>query len=241
MYVSVLIPAFNERARLEPTLQAISQALSEQSWEWELLVADDGSVDGTAQLVEAFASQSPVVRLLRSDHNQGKGAALARAAAQSSGQYLVYCDADLPVDAARLVELIAPLESGRADVVMVSRWMDSSPPVLGAPASRRLLSWLFRWWVAPLLPAGLSDSQCGFKAFRGDAARELFACLETAGFAFDLELLCRASARGLRCLELPLQVQHVVGSRVRPVIDSLRMVAAVLRIAFKQYSGSYRS
>ena len=240
MYLSVLIPAFNEQQRIELTLAALVTFLSASDWDWELLVADDGSDDDTAAVVAARAQHEPRVRVLRSDQNQGKGAALRRAAAASSGEFVIYCDADLPVAAEHIPALLAPLLRDEADVVLVSRWMPTAPPVRGVPASRRLLSFLFRIVALPLVPAGVSDSQCGFKGFRGEIARALFAQLETRGFAFDLELLCRARAQSLRLQELPLPVQHVVGSTVRPLRDSQRMVAEVVKILVSRLLGSYR-
>jgi dolichyl-phosphate beta-glucosyltransferase len=240
MYLSVLIPAFNEQKRIEPTLRSLVGFLSASQWDWELLVADDGSSDATADLVASFAEGEPRVVVLRGASNQGKGAALRRAAAASTGEFVVYSDADLPVSADFLPELIEPLEHGVADLVLVSRWMVDAPAVRGVTAPRRLLSAIFRLLVMPLVPAGVTDSQCGFKGFRGDVARDLFSQLDTNGFAFDLELLCRARARSLRVQERPFPVQHVVGSTVRPLRDSLRMLVEVTRIIISRLLGSYR-
>ena len=234
MYLSVLIPAYNERKRILPTLNALVGFLSTSDWEWELFVSDDGSTDDTASVVGSFAEREPRVVVLRSDKNEGKGSALRRAAAVSTGEFVIYCDADLPVSAEHLPSLLGPLEQGEAELVLVSRWMSAAPPVRDVTVFRRVLSAVFR------LPAGVTDSQCGFKGFRGEVARELFAELETDGFAFDLELLCRARARALRVRELPLPVQHVVGSTVRPLLDSLSVVGEIARILVARLLGRYR-
>jgi len=240
MYLSVLIPAFNEQKRIEPTLRSLVGFLSASAWDWELIVADDGSSDATADLVASFAEGEPRVLLLRVASNQGKGAALRRAAGVSSGEFVVYSDADLPVAAEFLPELIEPLEQGVADLVLVSRWMAHAPPVRGVTAPRRMLSAVFRLLAMPLVPAGVTDSQCGFKGFRGDVARQLFSQLETNGFAFDLELLCRARARALRVQERPFPVQHVVGSTVLPLRDSLRMLLQVTKIIISRQLSGYQ-
>ncbi len=240
MYLSVLIPAYNERKRILPTLNALVGFLSTSDWEWELFVSDDGSTDDTASVVGSFAEREPRVVVLRSDKNEGKGSALRRAAAVSTGEFVIYCDADLPVSAEHLPSLLGPLEQGEAELVLVSRWMSAAPPVRDVTVFRRVLSAVFRLLAFPVVPAGVTDSQCGFKGFRGEVARELFAELETDGFAFDLELLCRARARALRVRELPLPVQHVVGSTVRPLLDSLSVVGEIARILVARLLGRYR-
>jgi dolichyl-phosphate beta-glucosyltransferase len=239
MYLSVLIPAFNEQQRIEPTLERFVAFLDASGWQYEVLVADDGSSDDTAAVVERCAVNHGAIRLLRGDGNQGKGAALRRAAAASQGEWLVYCDADLPVEPSHLPTLLEPLSDGRADLVLVSRWMQGAPAVSGVPLARRLLSFVFRLLVLPVKPRGVSDTQCGFKGFRGAVGRELFERLRIDGFAFDLELLCRARRRNLRVCELALPVRHVVGSTVRPLNDSLATVRDIALIFLRALMGHY--
>jgi dolichyl-phosphate beta-glucosyltransferase len=239
MYLSVLIPAFNEQHRIEPTLERFTAFLDASGWQYELLVADDGSSDDTAAVVERCAARNSAIRLLRGADNQGKGAALRRAAAASEGEWLVYCDADLPVEPTYLPTLLEPLTAGNADLVLVSRWMRGAPPVSGVPLARRLLSLVFRLLVLPVKPRGVSDTQCGFKGFRGAVGRELFAQLQIDGFAFDLELLCRARRRGLTVREVALPVRHVVGSTIRPLSDSLLMVRDIAVIFLRALLGRY--
>jgi len=239
MYLSVLIPAFNEQQRIEPTLEHFVAFLDSSGWQYELLVADDGSGDETAAVVRRFAEQHPAVRLLPGELNRGKGAALRRAAAESRGDWLVYSDADLPVEPGDLPTLLAPLLAASAEVVLVSRWLQGSAGVAGVPWARRVLSRVFRWVVLPIKPPGVTDTQCGFKGFRGDVGRQLFAALETDGFAFDLELLCRAHGRGHRVTEVALPVHHAVGSTIRPVRDSLAMVRDIAKILLGSLMGRY--
>jgi len=239
MYLSVLIPAFNEQQRIEPTLERFVVFLDDSGMEYELLVADDGSSDDTAAVVESFALQHNSVRLLRDERNLGKGASLRRAAAASLGEYLVYSDADLPVDPCHLPTLLERLAQGDADLVLVSRWMSGAPQVVGVPLARRMLSLLFRLVALPLKPPGVTDTQCGFKGFRGDVGRELFAQLQIDGFAFDLELLCRAHRQGRRVTELALPVRHAVGSTIRPLSDSVTMARDVMLVFLRSMMGRY--
>jgi len=239
MYLSVLIPAFNEQRRIEPTLERFVVFLDDSGLDYELLVADDGSSDDTAAVVASFAQQHKSVRLLRDDRNLGKGAALRRAALESRGEYLVYSDADLPVEPHHLTTVLERLAEGDTDLVLVSRWMSGAPPVLGVPLARRMLSLLFRIVAMPLKPPGVTDTQCGFKGFRGDVARELFAQLQIDGFAFDLELLCRAHRQGHRVTELALPVRHAVGSTIRPLSDSVAMARDVMMIFLRAMMGGY--
>jgi len=237
MKLSVIIPAYNEEARILPTLQRFGETLATRHPALEVLVGDDGSLDYTSEVVEEFCGDHRWCKLIRRENNLGKGATLRELVAQTEGDIVVYSDADMPVDPEHFVQLLDPIQSGRADLVQVSRWLTDSPRVEEVPAMRVVISQLFRLATLPVKPRGITDSQCGCKALRGELARELFPRLTINGFAFDLELLLLAQQRNCTLLEVPLPVRHVTGSSIQPVQDSLGMVRDLLRIQWASWTG----
>lgn len=240
MHLSVVIPAYNEEHRILPTLARFDEWLSAQGWSYELLVADDGSEDGTVDAVRAFGEDHPGVRVSPQARNQGKGQALKRVVAETTGDYVLYTDADLPVDPAALPWFLRPLETNAFDLVIASRWVPGAPPPDDVPAGRALISKSFRLLMRPFVLNGVADTQCGFKAFRGDVARELFRQLTIDRFAFDVELIYLAQRAGYRIKEVPVQIHHAEGSTVRPVRDSLDTLRDLARIKWNDQRGRYR-
>jgi dolichyl-phosphate beta-glucosyltransferase len=225
--LSVIIPAYNERDRLPPTLRATVAFLRTRDYSWEIIVSDDGSRDGTSAIVARFAEDEPAVRLVVLPVNRGKGAAVRAGVAASRGSLVLICDADMATPIEQVESLIDALDSG-ADLAIGSR------AAAGATAKRtpvralagRVFSWALRLMAGPAV-AGIRDTQCGFKLLRGDQARALFATLTIDGFAFDVELMMRASH--LRILEVPVEWREIPGSKVSLVRDSVRMLRDVAR------------
>ena len=156
--------------------------------------------------------------------------------AETKGDIVLYTDADLPVDPLDFHQLIDPISSGEADLVQVSRWLDESPKVVNLPLYRNVISQLFRLAIKIMKPKGITDTQCGCKAFNGNLARKIFSNLVIDGFAFDVELLLFAQAIGSSILEVPLQVKYIEGSSVRPIHATLTMIRDLLRIKWKTSS-----
>ncbi len=239
MYLSVVIPAYNEARRILPTLARFDEWLSAQGWPYEVLVADDGSTDGTVDLVRAFGADHPAVRVSPQDTNRGKGYALKRGVTETAGAFVLYTDADLPVDPAALPWFIAPLETGGYDLTIASRWVPGAPPPEGVPPSRAAISTTFRLLMRPFILNGVADTQCGFKAFRGPVARHLFPQLTIDRFAFDVELIYLAQRAGYRIKEVPVCIHHAEGSTVHPLRDSLDTLRDLVRIKLNDRRGLY--
>lgn len=237
MKLSVIIPAYNEEARILPTLQRFGETLASSIPDLEVLVGDDGSGDNTAEVVSAFCVDHHWCRLVSRQSNQGKGAILRELVAETTGDIVIYSDADMPVDPEYFPRLFGPICDGAADLVQVSRWLSDSPTVEHVPPLRVLISQAFRLATLPIKPAGLTDTQCGCKALRGELARDLFSRLAIDGFAFDLELLLLAQARDCTILELPLPVRHVIGSSIQPFQDSLTMVRDLVKLQWSTWTG----
>ena len=231
---SVVIPAFNEASRLPRYLEEVVSSLGTRGEPWELIVVDDGSTDGTADVVAATGARCPEVRLLRQPTNQGKGAAVRAGMLAARGAWRLFADADGATPIAELKRLEAALSAG-ADVAIGSRALAAAGIVVRARPHRVLAGRAFNALAERLGLAGVHDSQCGFKAFTAAAADDLFSRLATAGFGFDVELLLRARARGWRVVEVPVNWEDQPASKVGVLTDGPRMlwqiVAAWRRVA----------
>ena len=227
--LSVVIPAYDEAARLPPSIERVLEYLRESGRSHELIVVDDGSKDSTVATVEAMNRDGAGIRLVRHQVNLGKGAAVRTGVLASTGDMVLFTDADLstPIEDAEL--LIAALMEG-ADVAIGSRALNRHLVEVHQPFYRESMGRVFNLFVQALLLPGLHDTQCGFKAFRGDVARTLFQELESTGFDFDPEVLYRARRQGLVIREIPVHWRNSPDTRVSAVSDSARMFSALFRI-----------
>jgi dolichyl-phosphate beta-glucosyltransferase len=210
---SVVIPAFNEVPRLPRYLDEIVAYFEGRGEPYEVIVVDDGSTDGTAAVVEGRARQFPAVRVLRLEHNSGKGAAVRAGMLAARGEYRLFADADGATPIAELKRLEPALAAG-ADVAIGSRVLVDPAVSVATRPYRVTAGRAFNWLVARLGLRSVADSQCGFKAFTGAAAKRLFGQLRTRGFGFDVELLLKAQAVGYRIVEVPVNWADQAGSKV---------------------------
>ena len=239
--ISYVIPAYNESARLGATLDAILDYLREAGLRGEIIVIDDGSTDSTADVVSGYAATHPQVRLLRNAVNRGKGHSVRRGALAADGQVVLFCDADGSTPVSETAKVLAPLDAGEADVAIASRELPGSRLERPQPWRRRFIGGVFRWLVRLIAIGGYRDTQCGFKAFRRDAAQAIFSRQTLDGFAFDVELLFIARRLGCRVAEVPVRWLDSQDSRVDPLRDSLRMLRDLFRIRLRALAGAYRA
>lgn len=233
MHLSVVIPAYNEEERLGESLRRILEFLDTRDGAFEILVVDDGSIDGTAQVAGNFPS--PPVRLLRQSENRGKGAALKKGVLDSRGDWVLLCDADLstPIEDVKTLES----RSDDAEVILGSRAVADSDITKHQPIYRELMGKTFNTILRMLALVKEKDTQCGFKLIRGDVARKLFAELSIERFAFDVELVCLARDGGYRVVEQGVRWEDSPISRVHPIRDSLSMFGDVLRLRLRRLLG----
>ena len=227
--LSVIIPAYNERGRLGGTLDAIQDWASRAAVACEVVVVDDASTDGTSELASGGAWSPLTIRLLRNDRNRGKGFSVRTGMLAAGGSNLLMCDADQSAPIAEVEKLLPWLDRG-FDVVIGSRDMPDS--VLDPPQApvRRLLAWAFRSLRRRLLLPGLRDTQCGFKLFRADVAREVFSIQTVEGWVFDCEVLGLADRLGHRIKEVGILWRNHPHSRVKPIREAPAALAALWRV-----------
>jgi len=237
-----VIPAFNEARRIAATLGAATGYLRDRDIEGEVIVVDDGSEDDTAGLVTRYAEEHPAppVRLARNGANRGKGYSVRHGILEAEGDVVLFTDADGSTPITEAPKLLGVLASGEADVAIGSRELPESDLALPQPRHRRVMGWVFRNLVRLLVVRGFRDTQCGFKAFGRDVAREVFGRQTLHGFAFDVEVLFIARRLGYRVAEVPVRWLDSRHSRVRVGRDSLRMFLDLFRIRLRALRGRYR-
>ena len=227
--VSIVIPAYNEALRLPSSLDRIERFATEQQLKLEVIVVDDGSRDGTAEVVSQRVARWPQLRLLQAERNAGKGAAVRLGMSAARGRYRVFSDADLSVPIDDLEKLLRPLREG-AGVAIASRALKDSEIELHQPWYRETMGKIFNKLVRLFVLGGVHDTQCGFKAFTAEVAQRVFPPLQTHGFGFDVEILYRAQRAGYRIVEVPTRWINSPQSRVHPIRHSLAMFLEVLAI-----------
>lgn len=245
--LSVVIPAYNEERRLPATLGRVLDYLAQQPYTAEVIIADDGSSDGTATYVDRQLDAHHNLFLLRLDH-RGKGYAVRAGAMMARGDYVLLCDADLAVPIEEWDRLRVQLENG-FDVVIGSR-EGLGARRLGEPWYRHVMGRVFNMIVRLLAVGGIQDTQCGFKALRRAVAQDLFRRVRIYGddaprvngaavTAYDVELLYLAVRRGYRVAELPVPWRYGEETKVSPLRDSWRNLRDVLKVRWFALRGSY--
>jgi len=227
IYLSIIIPVYNEESRIGSTLEQVAAFLNRWPNTWEVVVADDGSTDGTAQIVGQFVAEHAGMRLLSLPH-RGKGWAVKNGMLAAKGQYRLFCDADLSVPIEQ-VERLLPGQGGDTDVAVGSREAPGAKRY-DEPQRRHLMGRLYNAMVRWLAIRGLKDTQCGFKCFRGEIVPQLFQKQTIDGFGFDVEILFLAQRAGLVLQEIGVDWYYRERSKVRPLHDTIAMTRDLLKI-----------
>ncbi len=229
IHLSIVIPAFDEEKRLGPSLKEIRRYLAGQPFQAEIIVVDDGSTDQTSAVAREGLTGFPGFRLIRLETNRGKGCAVRTGILASSGDIVLFTDADLATPIEELDKFLPGLDEG-CDVVIGSRAIPGSDIRVRQARPRQAMGKFFNRLVRLFILKDFRDTQCGFKAFRRPAALNLFSRLETSGFAFDVEILVLAGKLGYRVAEVPVVWRHSPPSRVRIVRSSWQMLKELWRI-----------
>jgi dolichyl-phosphate beta-glucosyltransferase len=231
--LSIVIPAFNEAEGIEETLRIVIGQLERQPHAFEVLVVDDGSTDATAAIAEACAGACPTLRVIRQPRNLGKGAGVKRGMLEARGLYLFFMDADLAVPIEDLAGAVAALIGGPEPIVIGSRRFHGARIERPQPWVRQTLGSGFTLLARLLISPAIVDFTCGFKGFRRDEARILFALQRCSDWAFDAEILYLARLMDMPVRQYPVRWRHHKNSRVRFPRDIYRTLAALVRIRWR--------
>ncbi|HDD54948.1 MAG TPA: glycosyltransferase family 2 protein [Chloroflexi bacterium] len=235
-FLSLIIPAYNEEARLPDTLQKAGAFLCEQPYTAEILVVDNNSTDQTAEIILDFSSQYKFIKGLF-ERNPGKGAAVRCGMQQARGEYLFMCDADLSMPIEEINQFLPPRLEG-FQVAIASREAPGSIRY-DEPLSRHLGGRLMNWLIQLFILPGLNDTQCGFKCFTRESARDLFGKQTLDGWSFDIELLYMARQRGYKIVEVAIPWIFHQESKVHAVRDALQILLDIRTIRKNHIQGMY--
>ena len=235
---SIILPAYNESARITATLDKILAHSTERGWNVEVIVVNDGSSDRTAAIVLEYAKKHAVLRLLENPGNRGKGFSVRNGMLHAKGDILLFSDADLSSPIEEADKLFAAILNG-ADIAIGSRWIDSRLQIRKQPLHRRIFGRIFNLALRAILGLQFKDTQCGFKAFTRRSAQAIFPQQKIERWGFDPELLYLARKFGFTVSEVPVTWSHREGTRIHPLRDGVRMFVELLRIRWYALKGNY--
>jgi dolichyl-phosphate beta-glucosyltransferase len=238
--ISFVIPAYNESNRIRPTLDEMLRYSHERNWDVEIIVVDDGSRDDTAEIIREYGKAHPQIRLIENPGNHGKGYSVRNGMLHAHGSICLFTDADLSSPISEAQHLFDAIDSG-ADIAIGSRWLRAELQTERQPLYRQLLGRIFNLVLRVVLGLNFADTQCGFKAFRRDAAQKIFPLQRIERWGFDPEILFLARKLGFAVEEVPVVWAHSEGTRLHPFRDGLRMFVEVLHIRWNSIKGVYKS
>lgn len=238
--VSVVIPAYNESGRLPLTLDRILAYFENQQMLSlvEVLVVDDGSRDNTAEIVNGYAKKAGKVGLVKNPGNRGKGYAVRNGMLHATGEWVLFTDADLSAPIEELPKLMDAIRREDASVAIGSRALDRSLVEVHQNPGREIAGRTFNLLLRLMLDLRYCDTQCGFKLFRRDVAKEVFSRQKLDGFSFDVEDLVIAHRLGFKTVEVPVIWRNVEGSKVT-LLRGLQSFSDLLRIRWGLTLGRY--
>jgi glycosyltransferase involved in cell wall biosynthesis len=239
-FLTVVVPAFNEGARLGHALESIRSYLTAKSFTAELIVVDDGSRDETPELLAACARDFPSLRVLRNERNRGKGYTVRRGVLAAQGALVAFADADLSAPIEELDKLLLALESAGADAAVGSRALKRELIGVHQPWFRELGGRLFNLLVRLFTGLKVRDTQCGLKLFRRAATRRAFEQQRVEGFGFDPELLFLIERFGGKVVEVPVRWNDNPATKVHFLRDATRMALELVLLRWRWWRGHYR-
>jgi dolichyl-phosphate beta-glucosyltransferase len=235
---SIVIPAYNESARLGATLEKVLAYVHGQGWDAEIIVVNDGSRDNTADIVRTFAAKNAALRLLENPGNRGKGYSVRNGMLSARGRIVLFSDADLSSPIEEAPKLFKALEAG-ADIAIGSRWLRAETQTQRQPLHRQLFGRVFNLLLRITLGLQFKDTQCGFKAFKQPAVQAIFPLQKIERWGFDPEILFLARKFGFKVQEISVAWGHSGDTRINPLVDGFRMFQEMLRIRWYALTGNY--
>ncbi len=239
IYLSLIIPAFNEKARIGKSLERILSFLRSQPYRSEVIIVDDGSQDQTGDFVKERYGNNNGVRTHQQPQNLGKGKAVKEGMLLGNGEYLFFSDADLSVPIETLPDFLTQLENN-CDVTIGTRRQPGATIEVRQPLYREFLGKMYTRLTNWILGLRVTDFTCGFKGFRRNAALELFSRQRLKNWSFDAEILYLAQLNGFRVREVPVRWRNDQATKVRLWRDILSSFLELLQIRFYDSQGKYR-
>ncbi len=237
-YLSVIVPAYNEAERIPTTLLDIDRTLAAKRYSYEILVVNDGSKDATAEIVRNMVPAVKGLKLVDNTENKGKGSAVRQGRRVATGSYRLFLDAANSTSIGHFDTMIPYFEEGYA-VVIGSRTAKGSTLDPPQPLSHQIPGKLGNLFIQLMLLPGIWDTQCGFKAFREDAAEKIFQGMRIARWGFDVEALALARRYGYRIKEVPVHWMNDIRSHVSAAAY-LQVLVEVMRIKWWMIRGEYK-
>jgi dolichyl-phosphate beta-glucosyltransferase len=237
-FISIVIPAYNESARIGKSLGEVLRVVRERAWHAEVLVVNDGSTDRTAAVVTEFAQLNPEIRLLNNPENRGKGFSVRNGVLNAVGEVVMFTDADLSAPMEEAERLFEALRQG-ADIAIGSRWLQSKRQTHKQPIYRQFFGRCFNAITRLIMGLPFADTQCGFKAFRRPVAQTIFQLQRIERWGFDPELLFIALKRGYKVQEVAVTWGHDERSRLSYLKDGIKMLEDIAYIRWEAFAGAY--
>jgi dolichyl-phosphate beta-glucosyltransferase len=234
IYLTVVVPAFNEEKRVGASLKRIRDYLGEKRWPSEIIVVDDGSLDATSEVAAKELEGFPN-RVLKNEENRGKGYSVRRGMLEAQGEFALFSDADLSTPIEEVEALIGALGRG-AHVAIGSRAAEGAAIEIHQPWVRENLGKLFNAFLQALVIRGIKDTQCGFKCFKQEVVGPIFSRMTVERWAFDVEILYLARRLGYTIAEVPVRWRNSPATKVSAGADGLRMLLDSLRIRYRHRS-----
>lgn len=231
--LSVVIPAYNERVRLPPYLEAWLDLLRRDRMAFEIVVVDDGSSDGTVEWVQEIGCNNPEVRLVRNDRNRGKGYSICHGMREARGEVRLFADADGATPAGEYQRLMQRFDATSWPVVIGTRIPLSGITTVQRNLMRHYSGRVFATMMSLMSGLNYYDTQCGFKMFSARAAEAIFPLVQCRGWAFDVEVLMLAQRMGFGVAEVPVNWSEVPGSKVRILRAAPRMLRDVVEMRWR--------
>jgi glycosyltransferase involved in cell wall biosynthesis len=235
---SIVIPVYNESARIPAALASVVGCIHARGWNAEVLVVNDGSTDSTADVVRAFAQTAPEVRLLENPGNRGKGYSVRSGMLQARGNVALFTDADLSAPIEEAEHLFAAIKQG-ADIAIGSRWLQSGRQTQRQPLYRQFFGRCFNAVTRFIMRLPYADTQCGFKAFTRQAAQTVFQLQTIERWGFDPEILLIALKRGYRVVEVPVSWANDERTRMSYLRDGIKVLEEIIIIRWNALRGRY--
>jgi dolichyl-phosphate beta-glucosyltransferase len=235
---SIVIPAYNESARIPATLKSVLECARAHGWNAEVIVVDDGSRDSTAELVKSIAATAPELRLIQNPGNRGKGFSVRNGILHALGEVVMFTDADLSAPMEEAERLFNAIADG-ADIAIGSRWLERNRQTHRQPLYRQFFGRCFNAVTKMVMGLRFADTQCGFKAFTRKAAQTVFQLQTIERWGFDPEILFIGLKRGFRIDEVPVSWAHDERTRMSYLKDGMRMLQDIAIVRWNALLGRY--